>query len=79
VSIKRKLSFQDWDLGQMRRIMKLYFSSKYAMGQILLEKNIAESVESDVLSINNSPTGVYFLQIQTVENKIAVRKLILAR
>jgi hypothetical protein len=50
-----------------------------AMGQILMEKNIAESAESDVLSLQNFPTGVYFLQIQTVENKIAVRKLILTR
>ncbi len=49
------------------------------MGQIVLEKTVAESAESDVLTLQNFPTGVYFLQIQTVENKIAVRKLIVGR
>jgi hypothetical protein len=50
-----------------------------AMGQVVLERHVANAVESTVLSLQDYPTGVYFLQIQTVENKIAVRKLILAR
>jgi hypothetical protein len=50
-----------------------------AMGQIVLEKPMATAAESAVLSLKILPTGVYFLQIQSIENKTMVRKVILAR
>ena len=50
-----------------------------AMGQVVLEKPMAAAAESTVLNLRELPTGIYFLQIQTIENKTAVRKVILSR
>jgi hypothetical protein len=50
-----------------------------AIGQMVLNKPIATGADSDVLNLRFLPSGVYFLHIQSVDNKAVVRKIVVSR
>jgi hypothetical protein len=50
-----------------------------AVGQMVLNKPIATGADSDILNLHFLPSGVYFLHIQSVDNKAVVRKIVVSR